>query len=289
MATLAITGTAINLDGTFPDDLVMTFDLLTPFFANDAMVSQLSTTTDIDDDDGTWAVTLQVPDDTTSVLYRITSPDGSTPIVAALSSTSATDWETIYNTAVTNPSYVANALESYLLLSGGTMTGALTLFGAPTADLHAATKKYGDDTFSALGHAHATTDITSGTMADARVAESNVTQHEAALTVTESQISDLDRLPTDATINTTAIAYELVAGDAGEIIEANGTFTITLPDGLDTGFQAVIINVGAGTITLAADTTLTSKNSNTDLANQYGAATVYHAGSNVWRAIGDLS
>ena len=33
----------------------------------------------------------------------------------------------------------------YLPLSGGTMTGALTLSGAPTADLHAATKKYVDD------------------------------------------------------------------------------------------------------------------------------------------------
>jgi len=33
----------------------------------------------------------------------------------------------------------------YLKLSGGTMTGLLTLSGAPTADLHAATKKYVDD------------------------------------------------------------------------------------------------------------------------------------------------
>lgn len=37
------------------------------------------------------------------------------------------------------------ALDNYLPKSGGTMTGALTLKGAPTADLHAATKKYVDD------------------------------------------------------------------------------------------------------------------------------------------------
>ena len=36
-----------------------------------------------------------------------------------------------------------------------------------------------------------TAGITSGTFADARIAESNVTQHEAALAITESQISDL--------------------------------------------------------------------------------------------------
>ena len=35
--------------------------------------------------------------------------------------------------------------------SGGTMTGALTLSGAPTANLHAATKKYVDDALSGLG------------------------------------------------------------------------------------------------------------------------------------------
>jgi hypothetical protein len=34
---------------------------------------------------------------------------------------------------------------SYLPLTGGTLTGALTLSGAPTTDLHAATKKYVDD------------------------------------------------------------------------------------------------------------------------------------------------
>ena len=37
------------------------------------------------------------------------------------------------------------ALDGYLPKSGGTMTGALTLKGEPTAYLHAATKKYVDD------------------------------------------------------------------------------------------------------------------------------------------------
>lgn len=45
--------------------------------------------------------------------------------------------------------------------------------------------------FALVSHTHSTTDITSGTFADARIAESNVTQHQAALSITESQISDL--------------------------------------------------------------------------------------------------
>ena len=36
-------------------------------------------------------------------------------------------------------------LSTRLALAGGTMTGALTLSGAPTANLHAATKQYVDD------------------------------------------------------------------------------------------------------------------------------------------------
>ena len=52
---------------------------------------------------------------------------------------------------------------------------------------------------SAVGHTHTTSDITSGTFADARIAESNVTQHQAALSVTESQISDLGTYLTSTT------------------------------------------------------------------------------------------
>lgn len=54
----------------------------------------------------------------------------------------------------------------------------------------------GSETLSDIGaaassHTHATSDVTSGTFADARISESSVTQHEAALSITESQISDL--------------------------------------------------------------------------------------------------
>jgi hypothetical protein len=44
----------------------------------------------------------------------------------------------------------AGGAATYLPLAGGTLTGALTLAAAPTVDLHASTKKYVDDTVSAL-------------------------------------------------------------------------------------------------------------------------------------------
>jgi len=55
-------------------------------------------------------------------------------------------------------------------------------------------------------HTHATSDITSGTFADARIAESNVTQHQAALSITESQISDFGTYVDEAT----ALVYAIV-------------------------------------------------------------------------------
>lgn len=104
--------------------------------------------------------------------------------------------------------------------------------------------------------------------------------------VTAAQV---DALPTDSGITSVSTTYTVLSSDAGKIIECNGTFTVTLPNSLDTGFQVTIVNIGTGTITLAASTTLQTKSSNTKLASQYGAATAYHAGSNIWRAFGDLT
>lgn len=93
----------------------------------------------------------------------------------------------------------------------------------------------------------------------------------------------------NATISTKTSAYTVQSSDNNSIIECNGTFQITLPNSLDTGFQVTIVNVGTGVITLAASTTLYSKSSNRKLASQYVGATAYHRGSNVWIAMGDLT
>lgn len=47
---------------------------------------------------------------------------------------------------------------------------------------------------SVVGHTHNTSDITSGTFADARIAQSNVTQHQAALSITSSQVTEISNL-----------------------------------------------------------------------------------------------
>ena len=79
----------------------------------------------------------------------------------------------------------------------------------------------------------ATSKITSGTFADARIAASNVTQHQAALSITESQISDLQSyLTAPRTVtaggNTLANGETLAftAGASISISESGGAVTI---------------------------------------------------------------
>lgn len=83
---------------------------------------------------------------------------------------------------------------------------------------------------AAASHTHATSDITSGTFADARIAESNVTQHEGAITVTLSQVSDAGTMASQnansvnidgGTIDGTTIGVSSVA--VGNFSNVNGT------------------------------------------------------------------
>lgn len=79
---------------------------------------------------------------------------------------------------------------------GGGTWGSIAGTLADQIDLNAALSGKAD-----TSHTHAATDITSGTFADARVAQSNVTQHQDAITITESQISDLGSYLTSVALN----------------------------------------------------------------------------------------
>jgi len=82
-------------------------------------------------------------------------------------------------------------------------------------------------------HTHATTDITSGTFADARIAQSNVTQHQAALIITESQISDLG-------------SYLPLTGGSlsGDLTISKDDPTITLTDASPSAGIITLSNIG---------------------------------------------
>lgn len=82
-----------------------------------------------------------------------TAQKGIVKLNSATNSTSETEAATpkAVKTAYDLANTANTAAGAALPKAGGTMTGALTLSGAPTANLHAATKKYVDDLVSAAG------------------------------------------------------------------------------------------------------------------------------------------
>lgn len=74
-------------------------------------------------------------------------------------------------------------------------------------------------------HTHFATDITSGTFNDGRIAESSVTQHQAALSITESQVSDLGNYLVDITGQplTNLNDVSVISPSTDQVLSYNGT------------------------------------------------------------------
>jgi hypothetical protein len=152
----------------------------------------------------------------------------------------------------------------------------------------------------------ATSKITSGTFADARIAQSNVTQHQAALSITESQISDLgsyitavrtvtaggNTLATSETLAFTAGSNITITESAGAVtIAATDTNTQLTQEQVEDYVNGVIVagsNItktyddAAGTLTLAAPDTNTFRTVTAGGNTLGGSETLaFTAGSNV--------
>lgn len=63
--------------------------------------------------------------------------------------------------------------------------------------------------YAAASHAHAAADITSGTFDDAQIAQSNVTQHQAAIVLTERQTVYLSSTKIDAEAALSVIDFDV--------------------------------------------------------------------------------
>ena len=87
----------------------------------------------------------------------------------------------------------------------------------------------------------AAADITSGTLADARISESSVTQHESALTITESQISDLSGGVADDSVTNAKLANVATATIKGRTTAGTGD-----PEDLTATQVRTLLNVEDG-------------------------------------------
>ena len=91
-------------------------------------------------------------------------------------------------------------------------------------------------------------------------------------------------------------AYTVGSGDEGDLIQANGTFTISVPTdatfNFSIGTQINLLNIGTGVITIAAVTPGTTTVNGTPglkLRAQWSSATLIKRAANTWVLVGDLS
>ena len=91
-------------------------------------------------------------------------------------------------------------------------------------------------------------------------------------------------------------AYTIADGDQNDLIQLNGTFTVSIPTDATFNFAVGtvidLLNVGSGTITVAAVTSGTTTVNGTPglkLRAQYSAASLIKLSANNWVVIGDLA
>ncbi len=96
-------------------------------------------------------------------------------------------------------------------------------------------------------------DITAGTFADARIAESNVTQHQAALSIGQSQITQ--NIQTVSTTNPGTVT-PTTANDVVELTNLQNAVTINNPTGSPSNYDSFFLTIdanGAYAITWGGD------------------------------------
>lgn len=125
------------------------------------------------------------------------------------------------------------------------------------------------------------------------ITSGNVTDTRTMLATAADLATELEtKAPLTPSVNAKTGAYTLVAGDRGEFITADGTFTITIPSGVfSAGDRVDFVNIGTGIITFAggAGFTLSSKDSKVTIEKRYAAATVFFTSSSAGILIGEIA
>lgn len=138
--------------------------------------------------------------------------------------------------------------------------------------------------------------ISSGNVTDARSYNLSAADLSSTITTIEGDITTIEgELDTKqdiaAAVSTKTANYTLAVGDTNDLVQVNGTYTITVPAStFATGTRVDIANIGSGTVTIAGSgLTLQSKDSKVTIATQYSAATLFFTSSTTALLVGDLA
>jgi hypothetical protein len=179
---------------------------------------------------------------------------------------------------------VTNSIAGKVAKSGDTMTGALTLSGAPTVDLHAATKKYVDDAKDAAQSAAESTAASA-----LSTHESDTTNVHGITDTSKVVITDASQTLTNKTLTTPTIAsfanathdHTNAAGGGQITSSAISDFTEAAQDSVNSALTAgsgisKTYDDNANTITLANTgvLSLTGTSNEVEVSASTGAITV---------------
>ncbi len=95
-----------------------------------------------------------------------------------------------------------------------------------------------------------------------------------------------------AAVSTKTANYTLAVADTNDLVQVNGTYTVTVPGNtFATGTRVDVANIGSGTITFAGSggLTLQSKDSKVTINKQYAAATLFFTSATTALLVGDLA
>jgi hypothetical protein len=117
---------------------------------------------------------------------------------------------------------------------------------------------------------------------------SNVVYDNEALNLNGNTIENYSAKYNDQT----GTSYTLLLSDNGKIVTFNNAsaITVTVPSGLPVGFNCMIVQKGAGQVTLlASSTTINNRQSLTKTAGQWAVASLISTSTNVYVSGGDLA
>jgi len=141
------------------------------------------------------------------------------------------------------------------------------------------------DAKASSSHGHAAGDISSGTFNDARIAQSNVTQHQAALAIGANQVS------TTVTTNSgTAISVSSGMSETFQNLTGASAIIVTIPDahGFSAGKSVAFIRDTTSTVTFAVSGAqqIKAAGGRLTIPEQNGMVVATYKGSNVWSLTG---
>jgi hypothetical protein len=121
---------------------------------------------------------------------------------------------------------------------------------------------------------------------------SSITDDGTTISFSNKTVAGGSAAVNSASIAAGTTAYTLQQSDNGKVINCanTGALTITIPTGLTAGFNCMIVQMAAGTVTISAgaSTTIYNRSNYSKTGGQYAIATIVSPSANVFITGGDM-